>query len=271
MSRQQRRKLRRDLTARGQRLLARGLPKPLSNDDALAVALVLSETFSSTAIETRAARLAEAAEALLDRTMAHETKALAYACRKGCGWCCWQRVICTAPEIFRVAEWMRANVGSPGLPALAAIATADAMPLPPATADNMLRRQPCALLVDNACSIHPGRPLPCRAVLSMAADACRGAMADPAKAGPVPLVMSGMDAAETVRTLMLTALSVHGLPDSGYDLTKALLIVLPDPDAEKRWLSGEDVLASVRVAPRPPQSQAAQNQLAGMIRSLAEQ
>lgn len=250
--------------------MARGLPRPLSNDDALAIALVLHETFSDTTTQDRAARLADAAEALLDRTMSHDTKNLAYACAKGCGWCCWQRVICTAPEVFRVAAWMRANSARPELPALATIAAADAIPPPAPSPTNTMRRQPCALLVDNACSIHPGRPLPCRAVLSMSANACRDAMADPATAGPVPLVISGMDAAETVRTLMLTAVSAHGLSDDGYDLTKALLVVLPDPDAEKRWLAGEDILASVRGAPRPPNGRAAQDQLAGMIRSLLE-
>jgi len=270
LSRQQRRKLNRDLSERGRKLLLRGLPKPISNDDALALALVLHETFSDASHQARASRLAATAEALLDKSMDHDTKGLAYACRKGCGWCCWQRVICTAPEIFRVAEWMRANTGQPSVPSLAAIVEIDAMPLPPATPGNMLQRQPCALLVDNACSIHPGRPLPCRAVLSMSAEACKDAMADPANAGPVPLVMSGMDAAETVRTLMLTSLSVHGLPDAGYDLTKALQVVLPDPASEQRWLAGEDVFATVQPAPRPPQSKSSQDKLATMIRSLRE-
>lgn len=262
--------MRRDLAQRGQKLLARGLPKPLTNDDALALAFMLHEKFSNTDAAGRASRLAEAAEALLDRSMDQDTKNLAYACRKGCNWCCWQRVVCTAPEIFRIADWMRANGGEAGAPSIAALGEADAAPLPAVGPPNMVQRQPCALLEAGACSIHPGRPLPCRAVLSMSADACRHAITDPATAGPVPLVMSGMDAAETVRTLMLSSLSVHRLPDAGYDLTKALLVVLPDPAAEQRWLAGEDVLASVQSAPRPPQSRAAQERLAAAIRSLAE-
>jgi hypothetical protein len=276
LTRQQRRKERRDLLERGRKALERGLPRPVRNEDALGIVLALIEGLEDEQVAERASRLADQAETLLDRTMARELKGLAYACRKGCGWCCWQRVTCTAPEVFRVAQWMRANAGRPGVPTLETIARAEATEaagspvMLPDAAGVGAERRPCALLLDDSCSIHPGRPIPCRAVLSMSAEACRKAMVDPATADPVPLVVGALDTAEVVRTLMLAAVSAKGLGDAGYDLPKALLLVLPDPTAEARWLAGEDVLAGVRAAPRPPEAQTAQRQLAEMLRPLLD-
>lgn len=276
LPRQQRRKLRRDLIERGRKSLARGVPEPLANDDALAIVLALHEGLADTGAANPASRLADAAGTLLDRTMARDLKGLAYACRKGCSWCCWQRVTCTAPEVFRVAEWMRANSGRAGVPTLATIVAAEAAAAAgtpqalPGAAGVGAERRPCALLIDDACGVHPGRPIPCRAVLSMSAEACRKAMVDPATAEPVPLVMSGMNAAEVVRTLMCAAVATKGLSDAGYDLQQALLVVLPDPTAEARWLAGEDVLAGVRKGERPPQARAAQQRLLEMVRALQD-
>lgn len=268
--RQQRRKMRRDLLERGEKALARGLPQPTGNEDALAIALALLTRLEDEREANRASRLADAAEALLDKTMGRDLKGLSYACRKGCGWCCWQRVTCTAPEIFRVAEWMRANAGRPGVPTIATMTAAEASDAGFVATAQPGNQRPCALLLDNACGIHPGRPISCRAVLSMSAEACRKAMLDPTTADPVPLVVGAMDSAEAVRTLMLAAVSAKGLDDSGFDLIDALKVVLPDADAEKRWLAGENVLAGVRSGQRAPDARAAQIQIAGMLRSLAE-
>ena len=269
LPRQQRRKLRRDLIERGRKTMTRGLPPSLTQDDAIGIALALHQTLTDQP-GGGPARLADAAEALLDRTMSLLTKGLSYACRKGCGWCCWQRVIATAPEIFRVAEWLRQNAGRAGVLSLEEIRQRSASTqgfIASAAPGNQL---PCPLLLDNACSIHPGRPLPCRAVLSMSADACKAAMLDPTTAGPVPLVVSALDTSEQVRTLMLAAVNARGLGDAGYDLVDALLHVLPDPAAEARWLSGENVFAAVRAIPRTGPAQTAQAQLVQMMAQLIE-
>ncbi len=276
LPRQQRRKLRRDLLERGRKALARPLPQPIPDDEAIAIVLALHDILADASRDNPASRLADSAEALLDKTMSRDVKGLDYACRKGCGWCCWQRVACTAPEVFRVAEWMRANAGRQGVPTLATIEAAEAAgasgtgPRLPGSAGVGAERQPCALLIDNACSIHPGRPLGCRAVLSMSAEACRKAMVDPATAEPVPLIVTGTNAAEVVRTLMCAALAARGLSDVGYDLQQALVVVLPDPTAEARWLAGEDVLAGVRKGERPPVARAAQQGLVDLVRALAD-
>ena len=77
-----------------------------------------------------------------------------------------------------------------------------------------------------------------------------------------------MDAAEVVRTLMLSAVQAAGLPDAGYDLTAALGLVLADPDAERRWLEGEDMLASLRANPRSEAARAMQGRLGARIGAI---
>ena len=162
MPRQQRRKLRRDLLERGRKAIARGLPQPASNEDAIGVVTRRSTTSSTTPAQLdRATRLAEAAETLLDRTTNVQLKGLAYACAKGCSWCCWQRVTCTAPEIFRVAAWMRANPGRPAVPSLATIEQADATPPPPPSVNNTQSASPAPCWRTPHAAFTP--PGPCRA------------------------------------------------------------------------------------------------------------
>ena len=266
--RQQRRKLRRELVERGRRALDGGLPQPTSNDDALGIALALYDGLADTTVETRAGRLAEATQTMLDRTIARQTAGLAIDCRKGCAHCCRQRVTCTAPEIFRVAHWMRANAQRHGVPAHATLAADAAFATVDAAPGANPSRRPCVMLLDEACSIYAGRPIPCRSLLSMSASACRMAMADPATAEPVPLVTGAMDIAEVVRTLMLSAVAAHGLGDAGYDLAAGLGVALAAPGAEARWLAGEDVFAGLRRSERSSVARQVQARLAGMIRSL---
>jgi hypothetical protein len=44
---------------------------------------------------------------------------------------------------------------------------------------------------------------------------------------------------------MWAALAASGLPADSYELNHAMLVALETPDAEKRWLNGEDVFAEV--------------------------
>jgi hypothetical protein len=44
---------------------------------------------------------------------------------------------------------------------------------------------------------------------------------------------------------MWAALASVDLPSQGYELNHALLVALETPDAENRWLAGEDVFAGV--------------------------
>lgn len=268
LSRQQRRKIRRDLAHRGRRALQRGLPTPLSDEDGLAIALCLRETLSDPAKPQRAAAMAEEAETILDRTLAAQTKPLNIACAKGCNHCCHCLVVATPPEIFRIANWLSRRsedeVGS-----LVTKVHSEATRRRPMSAQDRFQDSAlCAMDVSGACGVYTVRPLPCRALLSLSAEACRLGIME--GRGQIPLVTAAMDTAEIVRTLMLAAVRSLGLSDAGYELTAGVSLVLTTPDAERRWLAGEDVFAGAPRGPRPPQARALEDRIAMQIQSLVD-
>ena len=266
LTRQQRRKLRREHLDRGRSILLHGLPQDVSEEDAIATVLALSEGMADTSDPRRASKLAGAAEDLLERTIAPGLRAFTIGCHKGCFHCCRAPVSCTAPEIFRVAHHLREHAGV-ALPQLHADIAAMAATRRPLDEAALFReRVPCALLLDGACRAYASRPLPCRALYSLSSDACRLALLE--NQGQVPLIVPAMSKGEVVRTLMLAVITWAGLPDYGYELMAGLDVALADPGCEARWLAGEDVLAGVRRADRSAPARQAQQGLAGVLRAL---
>jgi hypothetical protein len=49
---------------------------------------------------------------------------------------------------------------------------------------------------------------------------------------------------------LLGALKAAGLPTDSYELSSALDAALADPDAERRWLEGDNVLAALPATQR---------------------
>lgn len=74
------------------------------------------------------------------------------ACQAGCAHCCHLRVEATEPEVFHIAQYLRAQPAEALADALSAlqrhVATAALNPTNPA-------RQACSFLVDDRCSIYP--------------------------------------------------------------------------------------------------------------------
>jgi len=54
------------------------------------------------------------------------------------------------------------------------------------------------------------------------------------------------------RMLLIAALRLVGLPDATYEMNSAVALALTTPDAEARWLSGENIFKSLPIAPPPP-------------------
>ncbi len=267
LTRQQRRKIRRDLTDRGHKFVQRGLPERMEDNDRLAVALVLRESFDAARDTYPASALAAAAENMLERTLAIRTKSLPLACAKGCSWCCRCFVTCSPPEIFRIAYWLRDNADARRIDTSAIAAEADRRR--PLSETDLFKTKPmCALLTEGACGVYDVRPLPCRALLSLSEEACRAGIME--NRGQIPLVTTAMDSAEQVRILMLATVRSVGLSDAGYELVGGLAAALAGPDTEQRWLAGEDVFAGVRRGPRSQQHRAIEDRIAADINVLVD-
>lgn len=199
------------------------------------------------AAPARASDAAVAAHAAFDASLRGNPPARAPDCRKGCGHCCRVYVSATAPEVFALARAIRA------LPAdarQAIEARLDAALAASAGRDwsrEPFFTHPCPLLEDGACTLHPLRPDACRGVSSFSVEACLASLAAMAEARDVAIPRVPEHA--VLRALhghvLWAALRAAGLPEANYGLVEALRRVLDVPDAEARWLEGEDVFAGV--------------------------
>ena len=113
----------------------------------------------------RAARVHEAIQPLLDQTEDHAQ----LACRLGCSHCCHYPVGVTYPEAMRLVAAVRLR------PELIE-RIVDASSSKREQSWEQLVGAPCPLLLDHACAVHESRPMPCRALGSLDAEACAVAL-----------------------------------------------------------------------------------------------
>ena len=84
LSRQQRRKIRRDAIERGHKVLARGLGEELGEDEAVGIALILHACLRDAGAGAPASDAAEIVETLLEKSLVADVRGLELGCRKGC-------------------------------------------------------------------------------------------------------------------------------------------------------------------------------------------
>ncbi len=252
-SRQLRRQRERRLADLGKGALARGFPPSLDDEVSLGVAMALRNKLKEEGNRERASEAAALAEHLLDKSNTGIAPEQQIACRRGCAHCCIAAVSVTAPEIFRVAGWLRRAKGLPEDMSRARIlARAEASRGVPVEAA-MLSGVPCPLLTGGICGVYAARPLSCRQLLSRSEPDCRTLYAG-TKIEP-PFIEGALHRGVLARIVLLGAVRSVGLSDTSYALSGALLVALADASAEQRWLAGEDVFAGVPVTERPASTQ----------------
>jgi len=154
--------------------------------------------------------------------------------RQGCAHCCKQSVLIYAPEAFAIAAQIRER------PEVAAIRGATEKLSAAAPDSDTMRRISCPLLSNNSCSIYEFRPLNCRAFVAVDVRECIATFVMMGKfAVRMPTPITNM------RTfwhmLMMAALRLAGKDVAVYEMNAAVSRVLETPDAEARWLAGDDV------------------------------
>lgn len=175
---------------------------------------------------------------ILDATLAAQPLG-PIACAKGCYYCCKTYVGVCIPEIFRVADAMRADAAKTARVHAAAAASA---PIP--QTERETNRVVCPILEDQACSVYAPRPLVCRAVLSSSLPACLRIF-EQNSGEMVPFAGNSTDIRAYVVIMLQVALRLAGLPWMHYEMNQALAIALDHPDAEERWLAGEPLFDHV--------------------------
>lgn len=173
--------------------------------------------------------LADSATVVLERAIADSPHRDAYACRAGCGWCCHQPVYVTTAEAIALVAHLLATWSRERLAALRPVLK-ERINQRIALGGNrgvLLKGLPCAFLDDdNACGVHPGRPLACRGHLSTSASACAERFADPT-APPPPIDPHAHHAARGTIHGLDSALRTAGLSAGLRELHRAVLDLLP--------------------------------------------
>lgn len=193
-----------------------------------------------------ALRLVDAAQALLDERAAALASASERACESGCAACCHMPVSLTLPEALRIAAHLDAAWSADeraGLrerlveAAAAARADEDAY---------FLARRPCVFLDAGRCRIYAVRPLACRGHASRSRSACDAADAAPddfALADAVPVDLDLRRVKDEIKTTLGVVMLQAGVHPLDLELASTLLLLDDEPDLERAWLAGADLVA----------------------------
>jgi Fe-S-cluster containining protein len=247
-TRQQRRNQLREFAKLGKAAFASGLTAKPSREVLIGVALGFKVKLGERKNRRRASETAGLAHALLERSLTTRPPTTAIACRKGCAYCCHSYVGILAPEAFLLADAVRARRDRE---AQVTAVRARAVPLRNlGPQDRIGRKLPCPLLSDGACSVYPVRPTVCRQATSLVLETCIDEYEDRNRHVAIPVSPLHLAYSSGVFVALLGALKAAGLPTDSYELSSALDAALADPDAERRWLEGDNVLAALPATQR---------------------
>lgn len=200
--------------------------------------------------ETRISALAGQAFDWFEQNIAYQNAGQnAIACDKGCPTCCSLRVVATAPEIFLLARYVRMVEATPEGNALGLrdrVAAAHDLTRGLDEQERLVRAQPCPLLLEGMCILHPVRSLTCRGHAAFDADACRAAAAG--EDVEVAISEPHLTLRSLVQNALQSALRDAGLAWGFYELNAGLALALADPEREVAWLAGADSLAPATAA-----------------------
>jgi len=191
----------------------------------------------------RASDAARRAHEFFETSLKHNPSDHKIECAKGCGFCCHLRVTAMAPEVFYLANHIRRAFKDSFETVLARIRAADADSRGLNGRERAKHHFPCGLLIDNACSVYAARPSSCRALTSISVETCKLGYDGEDVEVMTPAVWTEIRGAHN--QAMWAALAHAELPSESYELNHAVLVALQTPEAESRWLAGEDVFAGV--------------------------
>jgi len=174
------------------------------------------------------------------------------ACCRGCAACCALQVAATAPEIFLAARFLRITASAfaaYGVDFAARVAAFNAKTRGMDQQARFASKMLCPFIINGACAIYAARTLACRGHVAFDRAACEAASRGEDVETPVSA------AHKTVRVLVQGALQ-EALREGGLDwgaseFLTSLDRALTDPQAETRWLRGEQVFQDLRLDAAP--------------------
>jgi hypothetical protein len=193
---------------------------------------------------TRAGDAAQHAHDFFETSVKNNTPDGKVECAKGCSLCCNLYVTATAPEVFFVANFIRREYAASLEQILERVRQSNRDTRYMDDRQRLTSRFPCPLLgPDGACSVYAARPSACRGWVSASLDSCKRAYSGESIDIPRPEMWRNIRSAHVFA--MEAALAATNHPLHHYAFAHALRIALENPDAEERWLNGENVFATV--------------------------
>jgi Fe-S-cluster containining protein len=165
----------------------------------------------------------------------------ALACKRGCNYCCHQRVEIRPYEAFVLAEHVRTKTSPKEQADVKNRIAANLERIKPlAPLQHTQAGIACALLVDGACSVYEARPAACRKYYSLSVETCRTAFEHPTE----PLIGPLEDDALRLAGNAVALGYARGIEESGRDATRyelhaALLDALENPKSARRYRDGK--------------------------------
>ena len=186
----------------------------------------------------------------LNQTRVEQTGAK-LVCRAGCSLCCWLRVDASAPEVFLIAETLRAELPPEELQALRERLASHAEAVSRMTVlEHATRNVACPLSRDGWCSVYAVRPHTCRRHHSQDLAACQFTYEH-----PDDLDFPGAHHSELFDELT-DAMGMHaavyeyfGFDDTVYELGSALEEALTDAGCWLRWRGKKKAFKKASVTP----------------------
>jgi hypothetical protein len=167
------------------------------------------------------------------------------ACKKGCAHCCHTWVSAPAPEILFLAKRIAERHGASAVQRIR-----DAHMHTKGFEKGLRGVDPisCPLLDQDLCSVYDVRPTACRFASSANADICARSFRQGSNESiPTPTVH--LRARAGYQIALAIALDGARLPYYFYELNAGLTRALETKDAEKSWLSGDDIFLDVKRDP----------------------
>jgi Fe-S-cluster containining protein len=240
--RAERRRRQKDLRRLHPKFSAIGLTLPVSFEQAASLTLAFADKLSDRVVRDRATAASIYRRKLFDLTLSNYDLVAQAECKKGCSFCCKNFVAALPPDIFALVRQIQANPEE-----IERIKRAESATRGRDIDQRMERRDHCALLKDEVCTVYAARPLACRAFMSTSLSSCQLSF----EGGPdeIPTVGAALMLRATLEQAMFAALRSIGLSDTSYELNQAVVKELSTPDAERRWLAGEDIFGDVLADP----------------------
>jgi hypothetical protein len=170
-------------------------------------------------------------------------------CKSGCAWCCHQSVEVTIPEAILIAG----ELGDPADPRRQSMLDSADRFRGRSLIERYRARSPCALLVDNRCSVYANRPLMCRGMMAPDASACHASHLAALSGDDLPVEIFAVAQYFILgdQAGMRGILKDMGLQYDLVDMTQAVAAILRDPGIVDRWLAREPAFGPEMVVSEP--------------------